>query len=104
MRSTGMISILNIGQDNLFAGLPDCAVDHVPTGATITPSGAQRRSMVRHLPRILTNLSAGKYDLVVLPAIDFRWPHDNSRLKRALRYLAWAVLRFRPISACVNRL
>src|SRR5207237_926913 len=44
------------------------------------------------------------YDLIVLPAIDFRWVSDSSRLKRVMRSLVSGVLRFGPISAGVNRL
>jgi hypothetical protein len=104
MHSRGTISVLSIGQDNLFAGLPNCAVDHVPTGATITPFAAPSKGRLRRFPAVLPGICSGKYDLIALPAIDFRWPYDESPLKRAVRFLAWAGLRFRPISACVNRL
>jgi hypothetical protein len=102
MPTNGTISVLCIGQDNLFAGLPGCAVDHVPTGATITPFAANEAAISRPLPTLLARVCSGEYDLVVLPAVDFRWAHDDSFLKRAVRRLVAAVLKFRPLSACVN--
>ncbi len=104
MRSSGTISVLNVGQDNLFAGLPACAVEHVPTGATITPFGPRRGGALRRVPAILAGACSGKYDLIVLPAVDFRWAHDSSTVKRAVRSTVSHVTRLRPIGACVNRL
>jgi len=104
MRSTENISVLCVGQDNLFADLPGCAVDHVPTGTTITPLGTRSKGLVRRFPAIVARVCSGKYDLIVLPAIDFRWAYDDTFTKRAVRRIVSAVLRFRPISACVNRL
>src|SRR4051812_15740324 len=104
MRRTGIISVLSVGQDNLFAGLPGCAVDHLPTGATITPFGPRGAGVLRRLPAVLTGVCSGRYDLIVLPAADFRWPHDSSSVKRAARVVVSGALRFGPVSACVNRL
>ncbi len=103
MRASGLISVLCVWQDNLFAGLPGCAVDHLATGATITPSGARGPGAVRRLPAVLARLGAGKYDLVVLPAVDFRWAYDDSFAKRAVRRVLSAAMRLRPVSAGVNR-
>src|SRR5712691_1597106 len=104
MQSSGLISVLTVGQDNLFTGLADCAVDHVPTGATITPLGAQSKGALRRLPAILARVCSGKYDLIVLPAVDFRWEHDSSSIKRVVRSIVSQVARLGPMSACVNRL
>jgi hypothetical protein len=104
MQSTGNISVLCIGQDNLFAGLPGCEVDHVPTGATITPFSARSRGALRRFPAILARVCAGKYDLIVLPAVDFNHTCDDSFAKRTARGIVSGIVRFRPISACVNRL
>ncbi len=104
MQSNGTISVLSIAQDNLFAEVSNCHVDHVPTGATITPFGAQRDRVFRRLPAILTRVLRGKYDLIVLPAVDFSWQYDNTFIKRAIRSIVANVLRFRRVSTCVNRL
>lgn len=104
MHSNGLVSVLCVGQDNLFAGLPGCAVDHVPTGSTITPFASQHNGFSRRLPAILRRICSGKYDLIVLPAIDFRWMYDTTAVKRAVRWLTRAALQLRPTSACVNRL
>ena len=104
MQPTRRISVLSVGQDNLFAELPHCCVDHVSTGKSITPFSAQRKSLLRRIPAILVRVCAGKYDLIVLPAVDLRWAYDQSFLKRGLRFVVAHSLRFRPISACVNRL
>ncbi|HZZ72829.1 MAG TPA: glycosyltransferase [Pirellulales bacterium] len=98
------LSVLLVGQDNLFAEIGGCAVDHVPTGRTFTPAGAATRLRWRAWPRIFARLAAAKYDLIVLPAIDFGWSHDASRCKRILRSAAARLLRFRPISAALNGL
>lgn len=104
MQSTGNKSVLCVGQDNLFAGLPGCVVDHVSTGATITPFGAQSTDAKRRIPSILARICTRKYDLIVLPAIDFNHVCDDSLKKRTARGIVSALLRFRPISSCINRL
>jgi hypothetical protein len=104
MQSTGNKSILCVGQDNLFTGLPGCAVDHVSTGATITPFAARSTGPKRSIHSILARVCAGKYDLIVLPAIDFNHVCDDSLKKRAARGILSAALRLRPISTCINRL
>jgi hypothetical protein len=104
MISTGHKSVLCVGQDNLFAGLPGCVVDHLSTGATITPFGVRSISAKRRIPSILARVCAGKYDLIVLPAIDFNHVCDDSFVKRTARCAVSAVLRFRPTSTCINHL
>src|SRR4051812_23323658 len=104
MQSTGNISVLCVGQDNLFEGLPGCAVDHVPTRATITLFSARSRGALHRCPAVMARVCAGKYDLIVLPAIDFSHVCDDSFVKRATRCIISGLGRFRPISACVNRM
>ena len=103
-RRPGAVSVISVGQDDLFTGLPNCAVDHVPTGATITPFGPRGERGPRRLAAAVAGGCSGRYDLIVLPAIDFRWAYDDSRLKCAVRALASAVLQSRPTAANVNRL
>jgi hypothetical protein len=95
--------ILIIGQDNLFAGLPGCLVDHVSTGKTMTPHVATAGSTTG-LAVILGKIAAGKYDLIALPAVDFRWPHDASLGKRWLRSLLARVGCLRCVSGPVHRI
>ncbi len=104
MQSTKHISVLCIGQDNLFADLPGCVVDHVPTGATITPFSARSRGALGRVPAILARVCSGKYDLIVLPAIDFNHVCDDSFAKRTARGIVSIIVRSRPISTCLNRL
>ncbi len=96
--------VLCIGQDNLFAHLPECAVDHFSTGRSITPMA--RRVSVRKvgLLTILGRIARGDYDLIVLPAVDLTNDYDESSLKRLLRRLVAAGLRFRVISRPLDRL
>jgi hypothetical protein len=104
IRSNGRISVLSVAQDNLFAEFSECEVDHVATGTTITPVGAQNRRAFRRLPAVMARISRGKYDLIVLPAIDFRWPYDNSIVKRMVRSVLSALSGCRPLRTAASRL
>lgn len=104
MQTTRPISVLNVAQDNFFEGLPSCTVDHVPTGTTITPQGAQPKRLSHRLPAILARICLGHYDLIVLPAIDFRWSYDLAFSKRVLRLICSTALRCKPISLGANSL
>ena len=105
MQLPAHISILNVGQDNLFAGLPDCRVDHVSTGASIVPMADRAGGGgLRRWPGILSRIGRAQYDLIVLPVADFCWNHDASRIKRAVRWIAASTLRRRPIAGPCNKL
>jgi hypothetical protein len=95
--------ILIVGQDNLFSGLPGCLVDHVSTGRTMTPHVGTARSTTS-LTVALGKIAAGKYDLIALPAVDFRWAHDASLGKRWLRSLLGRVGCLRCVSGPVHRI
>ena len=94
--------ILIIGQDNLFADLPNCSVDHVCTGKSITPGSAQAVGSAG-LARVAWKILRSHYDLIVLPAVDFRWRHDISPRKCDVRSVTSALACFGPVSSIFNR-
>jgi len=94
--------VLIVGQDNLFVDLPDCCVDHVCTGRSITP-GMTPPAVSAGLANVGGKILRGRYDLIVLPAVDFRWSHDASCRKRWLRSVMSALARLAPVSAIFNR-
>ena len=94
--------ILIVGQDNLFADVPNCRVDHVCTGKSMTP-GVERPAGSAGIAKVAARIVRGRYDLIVLPAVDFRWSHDASRRKRWLRSFISALAGLRPVSSILNR-
>jgi hypothetical protein len=97
-----MLNVLSIGQDNLFADLPYCRTHHISTGRSITPMAQGRRLSALGLGQVFGRLAAGKYDLIVLPAVDLANRHVETTTKRLLRLFVDVALRRRVIVSAIN--
>ncbi|MFH5803936.1 hypothetical protein [Alienimonas sp. DA493] len=89
------LRVLHVGQDDLFAAVEGVERRFVPTGHSITPAAAGRGPLSpASLRSLLVGLGTGpRWDAIVLPTIQFDWPHDRSRFKRGLRRVAAGVLQ-----------
>jgi hypothetical protein len=90
---------LIVWQDHLLADTQQVVVDYLGTGTTITPFGTSERAGLGYFVRVTRcalRLLFRRYDLIILPAIDFSWQWDTSRMGRwARKLLAW-LLALKP--------
>lgn len=99
------LRILHVGQDDLFAEVEGVQRRFVPTGHSITPASSGRKPLSPDsLRRLFTGLGTGpRYDAIVLPVVQFDWPHDRSQFKRGLRRIAAGVMQRPALSAWLSR-
>lgn len=71
-------------------------LDYLGTGINITPGsnrGENCRPGLRQVWKIFRRVSSGHYDWLILPAVNFQWPHDPTRVRRwfrrSLRAIKW---------------
>lgn len=80
---------LVVCQDNLLRNCPEITTDFISLGKSITPGRAHAPQSISDLTGkmilALSRLVAARYDLLILPAVDLSWPHDQSNFKMHLR-------------------
>lgn len=91
-----MTALLYIAQDNLLTDLPGVHVDYLGTGLTFTPGAAASPNpslakLLVYVPRWIT----GRYNWLIVPALNFSWHGDPTSLRRKVRRLL-SVVKWRP--------
>jgi hypothetical protein len=103
-----MLRILELARDPLFASTHPAQADWVPTGRPLEPPGrATGHADVARTtwPTAFRRAMAGRYDLVVLPAVRLRVPGDRrNRVKAFLRRLLIRVSTSGAATAALQRL